>query len=316
MPARSTRRSARAQPQPEPVHTDAPADWAQLRALHAVLQHGSLTAAARALHSTQPTLGRHIAALEAHWGLPLFTRTRQGLQPTEAALALAPLAQGMANQSQALGRAVEQWRSPRVQGTVRLASSDIVGLHLLPPLLVDLQAAHPGIRLELSLDNRLQDVLGREVDIAVRMTAPRQPQLIAQRLGELQLGLFAHQRYLQASGVPKSEHELLNHRLIGHDQQPSQQLPPEHARLWQRANFALRCDDERTQWALVCAGAGIGVGQCALAARQPELQRVLPHIDLRLPMYLCMHEDLRHSAAHATLLKALGQGLRAHLKAQ
>ena len=284
-------------------------------ALHAVLQHGSLTAAARATGSTQPTLGRHIAALEAHWGLPLFTRSRQGLQPTEAALALAPLARAMASQSQAMHRAVEHWRNPQVQGTVRLSSSEIVGLHLLPPIVADVQAAHAGIRLELSLDNRLQDVLGREVDIAVRMAAPSQPQLMAQRLGELKLGLFAHRRYLQAAGCPREAQDLLTHRLIGHDQ-VTVPLPPEHAALWHRANFALRCDDERTQWALVCAGAGIGVGQCALAAQQPDVQRVLPHVDLRLPMHLCMHEDLRHSAAHAAVWQALSQGLRAHVQAQ
>ena len=154
------------------------------------------------------------------------------------------------------------------------------------------------------------------MDLAVRMTAPRQPQLIAQRLGDLRLGLFAHQRYLQASGQLLGTEDLRNHRLIGHDRQVSPQLPPEHAALWQHANFVLRCDDERTQWALVCAGAGIGVGQCALAARLPDVQRVLPQINLQLPMYLCMHEDLRHSAAHATVLQALAQGLREHLAAQ
>ena len=87
-------------------------------------------------------------------------------------------------------------------------------------------------------------------------------------------------------------------------------MPPAYAAIWQRAHFALRCDDQPAQWALLCAGAGIGVGQLALAAQQPDLQRVLPQIELSLPVWLCMHEDLRHSAAHMAVFRALAQGLR------
>lgn len=296
------------------VHrADAPApepSWDELRALHAVLAHGSLSAAARALASSQPTLGRHIAALETRWGMALFSRSKTGLKPTEAALAVAPLADAMAAQTRAMGRVVEAWRSPQLQGTVRLAASDIMGHLVLPPLLADLQAAHPGIRIELSLSNQVQDLLGREVDLAVRMRQPHQPALLAQRVADRHVGLFAHRRYLAAHGTPQQEADLQQHRLIGHDRQAPLNLPPGYAAIWQRAHFALRCDDQPAQWALLCAGAGIGVGQLALAAQQPDLQRVLPQIQLSLPVWLCMHEDLRHSAAHMAVFRALAQGLR------
>ena len=301
-------------PKPEPNPC---ADWDQLRALQAVLQHGSLSAAARALGSTQPTLGRHIAALEARWGLALFSRSKAGLQPTEAALALAPLAHGMAAQSQALARAVEAWRHPQVQATVRLSASELMAQEVLPPMLAAIQREQPGIRIELVPDNRLHDVLGREVDLAVRMTAPSQPQLIAQRVGEVTVGLFAHADYLAHAGTPRQPEELLNHRLIGHDRRtPRPSLAPEHARLWRHAHFALRCDHEPTQWALVRAGAGIGAGQCQLAALYPQLRRVLPDVALSLPVWLCMHEDLRQSPGHAAVLRALGCSLRAMLRGE
>ena len=298
-----------------PVYSAEPSpqdpSWDELRALHAVLAHGSLSAAARASGSSQPTLGRHVAALEARWGLALFSRSKTGLKPTEAALALAPLAQAMAAQSLAMARVAESWRSPHLQGTVRLAASDIMGHAVLPPLLAQLQGAHPGIRIELSLSNQVQDVLGRQVDLAVRMRQPQQPALLAQRVADRRVGLFAHQRYLAQHGVPQAEADLLQHRLIGHDRAAPQDLPQDYAAIWQRAHFALRCDDEPAQWALLCAGAGIGVGQVALALQRPELQRVLPQIELSLPVWLCMHEDLRHSAAHLAVFRALADGLRA-----
>ena len=307
-------RSTLATSSPVVYGTDATASepsWDELRALHAVLAHGSLSGAARALASSQPTLGRHIAALEARWGVALFSRSKTGLKPTEAALALAPLADAMAAQALATARVAEAWRSPQLQGTVRLTASDMMGHAVLPPLLAQLQEEHPRIRIELSLSNRVQDLIGREVDLAVRMRQPQQPALLAQRVADRQVGLFAHRRYLAAHGVPQANADLLQHRLIGHDREGPQDLAPEHAAIWQRARFALRCDAEPAQWALVCAGAGIGAGHLALAADQPDLQRVLPHVELSLPVWLCMHEDLRHSVAHMAVFRALAEGLRA-----
>ena len=299
-----------AQPAQVDRNADAPG-WDELRAVQAVLAHGSLSGAARALASSQPTLGRHIAALEQRWGVALFSRSKTGLKPTEAALALAPLADAMAAQALAMGRVAEGWRSPQLHATVRLTASDVMGHAVLPPLLARLQGEHPGIRIELSLSNRVQDLIGREVDVAVRMHQPHQPALLAQRVADRPVGLFAHRRYLVAHGVPHTEADLLEHRLIGHDREGPPALAPEHAAIWQHARFALRCDDEAAQWALVRAGAGIGAGHVALAAELPDLQRVLPQVELSLPVWLCMHEDLRHSAAHLAVFRALAEGLRA-----
>ena len=299
-----------AQPAQVDRNADAPG-WDELRAVQAVLAHGSLSGAARALASSQPTLGRHIAALEQRWGVALFIRSKTGLKPTEAALALAPLADAMAAQALAMGRVAEGWRSAQLHATVRLTASDMMGHAVLPPLLARLQDEHPGIRIELSLSNRVQDLIGREVDVAVRMHQPHQPALLAQRVADRPVGLFAHRRYLAAHGVPHTEADLLEHRLIGHDREGPPALAPEHAAIWQRARFALRCADEAAQWALVRAGAGIGAGHVALAAAQPDLQRVLPQVELSLPVWLCMHEDLRHSAAHLAVFRALADGLRA-----
>ena len=290
-------------------------EWAWLQAFCAVLREGSLSSAARALGSTQPTMGRHIAALEAAWQVVLFTRSSTGLVPTDTAKDLASLAQGMRMQVDGMARAVESWRDASVQGTVRVSASKLIALEVLPALMRTLFEAHPRLRLEMAPDNALHDLVRREADLAVRMAAPTQAQLIARQIGSVKLGLFAHRNYLAREGHPRDLDALRQHRLIGFDRQPvAMPLPAAYRAVWQRAHFALRCDDDGTQWALVRAGAGIGTGLVALAARHPDLEAVLPGVvTLSLPLWLCMHEDLRHSRPHATVFRHLADGLLQHV---
>jgi len=134
------------------------AGWELYRSFLAVLQEGSLSGAARALGLTQPTVGRHVDALETRLGLVLFTRSQVGLLPTEAARALEPHAQAMHHTAASLER-VAQGLGTGVQGTVRISASEVVGAEVLPPILADLSARHPGLKLELVLSNRVQDLV-------------------------------------------------------------------------------------------------------------------------------------------------------------
>ncbi|MEG1326632.1 MAG: LysR family transcriptional regulator, partial [Janthinobacterium sp.] len=169
--------------------------WEYYRSLLAVLQHGSLSGAARALGITQPTVGRHIAALEQALGATLFTRSQLGLLPTEVALALRPHAETMEHTAALMERAASS-QGQGVAGTVRIAASEVVGVEVLPPILARLRACHPGLIIELVLSNKVQDLLRREADIAVRMLRPRQEQLVARKVGDIELGLHAHADYL------------------------------------------------------------------------------------------------------------------------
>src|SRR5215472_2517080 len=114
---------------------NAPApEWSLYRSFLAVLRDRSLSGAARSLNLTQPTLARHIDALERRLGFELFTRSQHGLAPTEAALALVPYAENIASNAAALLRAASGIGS-RVKGTVRITASEIVGSEILPPML-------------------------------------------------------------------------------------------------------------------------------------------------------------------------------------
>ncbi|TDG10724.1 LysR family transcriptional regulator [Paraburkholderia guartelaensis] len=292
-------------------------NWEWYRSFLQVLESGSLSAAARALGITQPTVGRHVESLEAALGLTLFTRSSDGFSPTEAANELRPYAVGLAMTSAALRRAASGHGSG-VRGTVRLTASEVIGVEVLPPILAALRHEYPELRIELVLSNRADDLLRREADIAIRMFRPVQEALIAKRVGAIDVGLHAHERYLALHGVPKSMKELTRHSIIGFDHENAfiRSVQPRFA-AYSRHNFAFRADSDLAQLAAIRAGFGIGGCQSPLAARDPKLVRVLrDEFSLSLDTWVAMHEDLRTSARCTVTFAALASGLSAYIQGQ
>ena len=288
-------------------------DWSLYRAFLAVMTEGSLSAAARAMGLTQPTLGRQVAQLERALGVALFTRSPQGLKPTDAALDLQSHAQAMATAAGALVRAASG-AGDTGRGVVRVTASEIIGAEALPPILADFRPRHPGVAVELSLDNQQQDLLRGAADIAVRMVRPTQDALVARRLADTHLGLYAHRRYLEAEGVPATVHDLKGHALVGFDRETPflrglmQRLPIS------RDDFTLRADNDLAQLAAIRAGCGVGFIQHGIARRDPALVPVCPgQIGFRLEVWLVMHEDLRATPRMRALFDHLAEGLAAFL---
>ncbi|WMJ69447.1 LysR family transcriptional regulator [Stenotrophomonas sp. 24(2023)] len=295
---------------------DNPAHWDLYRSFLAVLEDGSLSAAARSLGLSQPTVGRHVSALEAALGLALFTRSQGGLLPTDMALTLRPHAEAMRSHAAALRRAAESQGSG-VQGTVRIAASEVIGMLVLPAMVARLQQQHPGLRIELVLGSHLHNLLRREADIAVRMTRPAQDQLVARRVGTISVGLFAHRDYLAQHPAPATLQALGTHRLIGFDQDtPFLRSARRALPQWDRDAFATRVDSDVAQWMLIRAGAGIGFCQHALAAQVPDLQPVLAdQLQVALDTWITLHEDLRTSQRCRVVFDALVETLAAHADA-
>jgi DNA-binding transcriptional LysR family regulator len=269
-------------------------DWSLYRSFLAVLREKSLSAAARALNLTQPTLARHIAALEAALGFELFTRSQQGLLPTEAALELEPYAVSLAANTAAMLRTASGL-GREVKGTVRISASEMIGAELLPPMLAALRRQYPALEFELVLSNAVENLLRRDADIAVRMVEPAQDALVARRLGEVPLGLHAHRDYLAHAGMPANFEALAEHSLVGYDRgTPALRALRDRLPGGEALRFALRSDSDVAQFRAIQAGFGIGICQTGLAARYPELVHVLPNaFDLRLGVWLVMHENLR-----------------------
>ncbi len=289
-------------------------DWSLYRSFLAVLREKSLSGAAHALNLTQPTLARHIDALEAAMGFELFTRSQQGLAPTEAALELAPYAENLQANTAALLRTASGLGGA-VKGTVRISASEIVGAEILPPMLVALRRRYPALEFELVASNAVDNLLRRDADIAVRMIEPAQEALVVKKLGAVALGLHAHKDYLARAGTPAALDDLTGHSLIGFDRETPairairSRLPGAEA-----IRFAFRADSDIAQLRAISAGFGIGICQAGLARQRPDLRRLFASdVDLKLGVWLAMHENLRATPRCRAVFDGLATNLADYL---
>ena len=287
-------------------------DWNLVTSFLAVLDHGSLAAAARATGVSQPTLGRHVDEFERELGVTLFERGRGGMMATETALAVAEQARAMRDASAAIEMAATG-HSQSVEGTVRITASQIVSTYFLPGILASMFDDLPGIEIELVASNTVENLLQRDADIAIRMARPVQNDLIARQVNTLEMGIFAHRSYLASKGEPSGVEDLAGHVIIGYDRNDLV------IRGFQAAGFTVdrhffryRCDDQVTAFEALAAGIGIGFAPRALASRHPALERLLPDIAIPgLPMWLTSHRELRTSRKIRAVSDYLGERLSA-----
>lgn len=204
-----------------------------------------------------------------------------------------------------------------VQGTVRISASEVVGIEVVPRALARLRREHPSLKIELMATNRVQDLLRREADIAIRMSPPRQEALVARKVGHVELGLFAHADYLAERGMPAGIAELEAHALIGFDEEtPFLRAARANFPAWSRDAFTLRSDSDVAQLAMIRAGCGIGICQSALARRDERLVRVLPDaFSFLLETWVTMHGDLRGSRRCRAVFDALVKCMQDHIAA-
>lgn len=282
-----------------------------MQAFLAVAEGGSLSAAARRLGQSQPTLGRQIRQLEDGLGTELFVRHARGLAPSDAAEAILPHALAM----QAAMKEVEltvAGRETGLEGTVRITASQIVSHHILPPIIAQLRREHPMIAVELVATDSTENLLFREADIAVRMYRPQQLEIVTRHLGDIQIGVCAARSYLDRHGRPTTLADLRQHQLVGYDRSElilrgMQQLGIDAARDW----FATRCDDQTINWELIRAGCGIGFGQAMLIDRDPDVELLDFGFSIpTLPVWLAAPVATRRTPRVSAVWTALEQGLR------
>ncbi len=285
--------------------------WDDQRAFLAALETGSLSGAARRLGVAQPTVRGRIEALERTLGTVLFTRSARGLVPTEQARMLGEPARAMDRASDAFVRAASA-APGEVAGVVRIGVSELVGTEVLPPMLARLRRRHPGLIVELVLSNALADLLQQEVDVAVRMSPPRQEALVARKVASIPLGLFAHVDYLARHGRPGTEADLAGHCLIGPDR-ASADLELAATRLpgIGRGRFVVRTDSHPAQLAAARAGLGIAVVQHPIGLGDPVLRPVLPEVRIgTLETWIVVHQSLRDLPRVRTVSDFLADAFR------
>ncbi|OIQ44745.1 MAG: LysR family transcriptional regulator [Roseobacter sp. MedPE-SW] len=286
-------------------------DWSLIQSFLAVADCGSLSAAARQLSRSQPTLGRHIQSLEADLNQRLFERHPRGLQLSQAGTALLPMAREMQSQMYRLSlHAAGQ--SEELAGTVRITASVFAAHHLLPPILADIRQEEPGIELELVPSDESENLLFRAADIALRMYRPTQLDVITQHIADLSLGIFAAKSYLARRGTPKTIDEFWHHDLVGYD---SNDLILNTMRQmgWQadRSAFAMRCDNQTTYWELVRAGCGIGFCQSTVARADDCVAELDLGVNIpALPVWLTAHSAMRETPRIRRVWSLLAKALK------
>ncbi len=271
-------------------------DWNQARAFLATAEEGSLSAAARALGLTQPTLGRQVAALEDELGVMLFERVGRSLTLTQSGVELREHVRTMAEAANRVSLAASG-QSQVIQGQVRITASDLMSAYILPPALQRLRAAAPLLEIDVVAANDVRDLLQREADIAIRHVRPEQPDLIARLVREDTAHFYAAQGYLDARGLPSVKAGLASHDFIafGDVDRMLGYLEPLKLGL-NRDNFRLGSESGFVAWEMARNGLGIAVMETEIAAKFPDMKRVLAEIDpFTFPVWLTTHRELHTS---------------------
>lgn len=276
-------------------------DWDDYRYLLAVVRAGSLSGAARLVGVDQSTVGRRVAALEARVGARLFDRTPEGYVLTAAGESVRADVETLQEGFMAVERRLAGGDS-RLEGTVRLAITEVFADSFLIPHLRELRSQHPGLSLELLTGNAPIDLARREADLAMRLgMVPQQPNLVVRQIGVVAFALYASPAYLARHGRPRARDGMIGHHVVGYggalSSVPLATLINERAH---RATLALRANSVASVFEAVAAGLGIGALPCILGAR--GLRRIDP-VGGAVPIRTIVHRDLRRNARIRAVLR-------------
>lgn len=282
-----------------------------IRTFAAVAELGSLSAASKKLKLTQPTIGRHIDLLEEKLQVSLFVRGREGMKLTQRGLELVESAGAVTRASSDFERHAAGLDSS-LKGSLRISANEVLGVMILPRLLKEFMNSYPEIEVEIDISNTAANLLRRDADIAIRMFRPKQNDLVARKLTELPLGLYAHRDYLRHNRQLRTIQDLREHRLIGFDRDPS--IIDAAAKMGgklARSNFQFRTDNIIAHVEAIRAGIGIGITHKGFANAWPDVVRVLPDIILPpLELWLACHMDVRYNKRVRLMMDFLAQHLQ------
>lgn len=285
-------------------------NWNHVRAFAAAVDCASLSAAAKRLHLSQPTLSRQIAALEESLGVALFERVGRRLVPTEAGLALDAYAREMSRSASAMQLAATG-HSETIEGEVCISASDAISFYLLPALTADLRQAHPGIRLRIVASNALSDLRLREADIAIRHVRPEEPELYCRFVRTASAGFFASREWIATHGHPSRPTQLRGAALIGADSEGRYAAYLQDLGVDVDATtFPVASDNSLVAWQLAREGLGITAIMHEIAAKMDDMVEVLEELPtITFPIWLVTHREVKTSRRIRAVFDFLVEGL-------
>ena len=285
-------------------------DWNQARAFLVTAEEGSLSAAARALGLTQPTLSRQVAALEERLGVTLFERISKSLVLTEAGVELADHVRAMGEAASRVSLAASG-KSQQVEGLVTVSATDLMAAHVLPDILKELRFRAPGVEVKVLCTNSLSDLRRREADIAIRHVEPDHPDLYARKLREAPARIFAARSLVEKFGRPLTRDDAPDLDFIGFDN--NQELVG-YLRAFglqvSEANIRLGSPSGVVAWEFVRQGMGLAIMADEIAARFPEIVPAFADVTpVTFPIWLVTHRELHTSRRIRVVFDHLAEGL-------
>ncbi|MCR9260369.1 MAG: LysR family transcriptional regulator [Pseudomonadaceae bacterium] len=285
-------------------------DWNQARAFLVTAEEGSLSAAARALKLTQPTLSRQVAGLEETLGVTLFERTPRALLLTQPGTELLEHFRSMGDAADRISIAATG-QAETIIGHVAITSTEMMATHYLLPILKQLHGKAPGLKVELVTSNQLSDLLRREADIAIRHTRPQEDNLIAKRVRTTTAQLYASSTYIKEVGRPKHVSDLAAMQFVG-SEDPEWLIGP-LSRLGievTSANFNFSAVSGTVLLELLRQGFGLGFLPTDIAERYPELEKIWPALEpMQIETWLVAHRELRTNPRIRLVFDLLSEGL-------
>jgi len=284
-------------------------DWNDLRYFLAIARGGTLARASRLLGINATTVGRRLAALEEQVQARLFDRTPDGYALTPSGRDLLPRAERMESEAIALDRDVIG-ADQRASGSVRLTATEMLATRYIMPHLPRFHALHPGITLELECTTRVVSLARREADIALRLSRPREDNVVGRRLASVPLSLYAAASYLEHRGVPTDpDISLAGHTAILFAD--SRSFATENEWIAPRldgARVVLRSDSVSSIYSATLAGLGIALLPRAVAGHEPALVHI-PTVTSPSPrvIWQAVHADLQRSARVRAVLDFLAE---------
>lgn len=285
-------------------------DWNRARAFLVTAEEGSLSAAARALGMTQPTLGRQVDALEQELGVCLFERAGRGLLLTPAGYELLDHVRAMGDAATRLSISAAG-QNQTLEGKVTITTSEVYAAMVFPPILARLRQQEPGIEIDVIATSATRDLRRREADIAVRNFRPVEPDLIARKMRDAPARLYATPAYLARIGNPKTPHDLSRAEFISIDRSGGLLAGLNAVGLnLTEQNFPIFADNYLVMWEYVKNSLGIGILDGHLGDAEPRVRRVLPDMDpLNFPIWLVSHRDLSTSRRIRRVYDLLAEAL-------
>ena len=272
-------------------------DWNHIRAFLVTAEEGTLSAAAKSLNSTQPTLSRQVGALETELNITLFERVGQRLVLTKSGLELLEHAREMANAALAFSLGASG-QSKQIEGNVVVSAGELTAAYILPKIIAQLRRMEPGITVEVVVTNEPSDLKRREADIAIRSFHPKQNDLIAKKVGEETIWLYGAAEYLNTLPEVTNFSTLKEVQIIGFDRSSTvTDILNKQGWNLSKQNFSIITPFQLLQLELSKEGQGLIFFPEQMGDKEPQLVRAFEKMGpiMTLPVWLVCHKELRTS---------------------